>query len=508
MFEDVSFDNGIQFSNYGAVNVDFYELGINNSSGIHSGTYNIDGGELSGTAQLSFTGPTFNVTGNVTLTSLKFEGSTNQTLTGGGTIQNMHMQNASGITLGSDITVTNNITFSNGVIDAGTYTLICGPSISIANGPSSWVNGKMQHTYTADETKIFQVGDASNFAGVTLHTNSLTSSGDITVNTLPGDHPNIATSGIDNNQSVNRNWHIENNGTVFADCWALFDWQAGDVDGGADFNNFIIAKYDDPTWTTLTTGPPNATFITAFGITSFSDFQIGEPVSVAPVPYRTVASGNWNTTSNWEIFDGSSWIVASTPPNAANSDGITVRTGHNMFAGSSINIDQTIIEAGASLGTSESTIDVEAGAGTDLEVNGDLYINTGSLAIASGALVTIANGGALESDFANFYGPGTLGLETGSTWSENSNSSDFDISDDLVINNQGSISINTTGIFNINDNSVINNYGSLTFGSSTTVATDLAGKITNNAIGTITKEDASTTTINDLVVWKTMVTLL
>ncbi|MBC8045413.1 MAG: hypothetical protein H7Y00_01315, partial [Fimbriimonadaceae bacterium] len=144
----IGISSDVVFNNHGSVQIESVStLDVANSNGVHDGTYDVDG-TLSGAADVSFTGPTFSVSGTVSLTNLQFNGSTNQTLTGGGTIQNMQMYNSAGLTLGSDITVEGNMIFNAGIIDANGFTFICGAASSLAINSSSWVYGKLRHTFT------------------------------------------------------------------------------------------------------------------------------------------------------------------------------------------------------------------------------------------------------------------------------------------------------------------------------------------------------------------------
>jgi hypothetical protein len=74
--------------------------------------------------------------------------------------------------------------------------------------------------------------------------------------------------------------------------------------------------------------------------------------------YRTVQSGNWTTLANWEQYNGSSWVAATSYPGQISSNAclnplVTIQTGHQMEipTGSSINIPNLKIE-----GTGKLTI--------------------------------------------------------------------------------------------------------------------------------------------------------
>lgn len=79
--------------------------------------------------------------------------------------------------------------------------------------------------------------------------------------------------------------------------------------------------------------------------------------------YRSKQSGNWATAANWEQYNGSTWVAATSYPgevsNACSSPMVTLQTGHQMEiqSGSNITIPKlkcegtgkTIVSAGAKL---------------------------------------------------------------------------------------------------------------------------------------------------------------
>ena len=102
----------------------------------------------------------------------------------------------------------------------------------------------------------------------------VTGAGDLTVSEAAGDHASLATSTLDNNFSVNRNWTITNAGTVANHYDVTLNWVAGDLDPGVVTSQLLVGKYDAPNWTLPTVSNPTATSIQAAGITSFSDLAV------------------------------------------------------------------------------------------------------------------------------------------------------------------------------------------------------------------------------------------
>ncbi|HCV43173.1 MAG TPA: hypothetical protein DGH68_06790, partial [Bacteroidetes bacterium] len=70
------------------------------------------------------------------------------------------------------------------------------------------------------------------------------------------DHGSIGSSTLDAAKSVNVNWSLTKDGTLaFNNYSIVFNFNnPADLDGGTNTSNFIVGKYNDPSWTYPTVG--------------------------------------------------------------------------------------------------------------------------------------------------------------------------------------------------------------------------------------------------------------
>src|SRR5262245_34720638 len=84
--------------------------------------------------------------------------------------------------------------------------------------------------------------------------------------------------------------------------------------------------------------------------------------------FRSIASGNWNSTAVWERYNGSSWVSTVFPTNTA-CNVVTVPSPHIVTNTAALTIDQVVIESGATLRITNGLI-VANGTGIDMDVFG------------------------------------------------------------------------------------------------------------------------------------------
>jgi len=129
--------------------------------------------------------------------------------------------------------------------------------------------------------------------------------------------------------------------------------------------------------------------------------------------YRSRATGTWATASNWDTYNGSAWVVASTAPSSA-SGVITILASHTITIGTAATIDQVVVQAGGQLNLSPSgnnSITIADGAGTDITVFGKLMFTSGSL--TRNGTISFESGSEYEQT------KGTEPIPT-ATWNSNS----------------------------------------------------------------------------------------
>ena len=215
---------------------------------------------------------------NKTLTNLTVEfAGTSAQGNGANTFGGLKINNSSGLTLSGNATVNATLTLASGNITTGPNKVIISSTGTVSRTSGHVVGNLQKNVATGATSLTFEVGDASNYTPVTVSFASVSSAGDLIASTTSGDHPNIGTSNILASKSVNRYWTLTNSGIVFTTYSATFNFAAGDLDGGANTAALIVGKYTSGAWSYPTVGTRTANSTQATGLSSFSDFQLGEP---------------------------------------------------------------------------------------------------------------------------------------------------------------------------------------------------------------------------------------
>ncbi len=281
------------------------------------------------------------------------------------------------LSIAGDTTVNTTLILGTNIFTANTNKIIisAGATLSRITG---FINGNLQkHIGVGTSSNLFEVGTGADYTPLLLDFNAVIIPGDIVAYSTASDHSQIATADLFPNKTANRFYAVTNNGVSFTTYDATFTFVPTDVDVGANTANFVLGKFDSGVWSRPKMGAVTPTSVSGTELTSFGDFQIGEPDVVSTILVDTAHLDGAFTTG--EVIDitvrytGSVTVSGGTPSLLLNTGG----TAYYM-SGS---------------GTSTLTFRYTALSG---EYNADLdYMSVGALSL-NGA--TIKNTGGGDTD--------------------------------------------------------------------------------------------------------------
>ncbi len=269
-------------------------------------------------------------------------GTTNHVLTGAGAFENLELSDTNSAVLNAtNLVINGTLTLATGTIVTGTNRVIVATAgtVSRTNGH---VAGSLQKSMTSTLTnRVFEIGDASIYAPVTVILTNVTVAGTLTASTTAGDHPAITNSGLSATRSVNRYWSLTNSGITFNNSSAVFQFAASDIDAGADPSTFLVAKRTGGTWTLPTVGTKTSTNIQTLGLTSFGDFQVGQstnlPVITTQPQSQSVTVGQnvtFTATAEGAATLAYQWRFNGTNLSGATSTNLVITNVQSSHAGS------------------------------------------------------------------------------------------------------------------------------------------------------------------------------
>ncbi len=225
------------------------------------------------------------------------------------TLNNLTLNRPGGLNLHGNITINNLLTLTSGNITTGENEVVIRPAGSISRTNGHIIGNLKKYVPAGAASRTFEIGDASNYTPVYVEFGNVSIAGNLTASTTIGTHPNISTAAFTNNKILNRYYSLTNDGIIFSSYSATFNFVSGDILNGADWNKFEVKKYDGANWSSTTIGTRTTTSTQAIGLTSFSDFAIGESYLPLPAPTNlqvvTVLNNqislNWTDNANDEL---------------------------------------------------------------------------------------------------------------------------------------------------------------------------------------------------------------
>ncbi len=312
-----------------------------NLTGPTSGTHTINGNIAVNGGTLSFTpatAATINLKGNLSVASgatlgfnptvtgnLNFSGTSAQTISNAGTInaltalQTLTVANTNGVTLSSGT-----LPLGAGSITTGANTFAVASAATLTR-TTGYVIGNLKKTFAAAGSKTFEVGTANGYSPITANATAGTFPADLTISATQAAQPSMPAG-----KSILRYWTLTAT-ALTADL--TFQYLAGDVQGIEA--NYTIYRVSGgvPTPFPASVITPASHSATLVGVSSFSDWTVGEAPDTTPPSVISVAvpaDGTYGTGQNlnFTINFSENVIVAGGPVRIP----ITLNTGGTVFA--------------------------------------------------------------------------------------------------------------------------------------------------------------------------------
>lgn len=319
-----------------------------------------------------------------------------------------------------DINNPGNINFTNnGFFYIGNNNLSIGSGSAINGAPFS--TGKMFVTngtghlirnYTSAGAGIpftWPIGDTTGiieYTPVTVNSISTSTAGSFGFGVTDDVHPNISPV----TSYTSRYWNYYTSGGTFSWGNAAFTYTSDDIVNGPE-GLFRGSNWDggSSSWTVHNSSSAASNILTISSGPSSVNLFNGNDITAraaGPVYYRSAAAGpnDWSNITSWQVSTDPLFVSPApvTPlyePNATNSGGITIRSGHTINLNSTATADELTIAAAGILNiNSGALLDVNDGTGTDVSINGTLNNNTGgTITTNAGSLVSVLSGGYFKN---------------------------------------------------------------------------------------------------------------
>jgi len=276
------------------------------------------------------------------LCNITFNGSVAQAFGGGGTttFNAVTLNNAAGVTFNQSATINAALTFTNGRLTTGANVVTIAATGSVSGAATNrYVIGNLaRNVAVGASTVAFDVGGtaANAYTPVSVAFTGVSTAGFYQVSTTDGEHPQIASSGLDGTRSVNRYWTLTNTSVVFSTTMGslgyaspTFNFLAGDLDGGAATASFEIARRSGGTWYVADPGTRTGTSTQTQYVTNAGEFAIGNyAASTRVAEYRM------------DVCSGAAASGTDSGPNGLNGTvvgGVTLLSPGRLCTGSSFN---------------------------------------------------------------------------------------------------------------------------------------------------------------------------
>lgn len=195
---------------------------------------------------------------------------------------NLSINNANGLNLEINSTVSNTLTFISGKISTGSNFLSigCPGKAGTVTGTSTtcYINGNLKQ-YVPDisnPTIKFDIGDVANYIPLLVtFSGNLTGSGYIEASTSNNIPP--VEAGLSQTRYIKREWHLTNFNVLGITSYKpVFSFVGVDKTGDLNLSSVIVRKISDKGWENISSACASTT-IQCTGLTRYGNFYAGEP---------------------------------------------------------------------------------------------------------------------------------------------------------------------------------------------------------------------------------------
>ncbi len=159
--------------------------------------------------------------------------------------------------------------------------------------------------------------------------------------------------------------------------------------------------------------------------------------------YRSANSGNWNSLSTWQRFNGATFVNATTIPNAVNSAKIRIQNTHTVTIDAGVSGESVIVEAGGILITNATLSINQLNSSLGLTLNGKMVMS------GSGSIQAFGSSANMQVNDSLIINKGTIAVSTEITFNGvvlKQSSEVLDFNTFITVNNFGIFLWNGGGI--------------------------------------------------------------
>lgn len=330
-------------------------------------------------------------------------------------------------TLSSPLTVTT-LTLTNGSLEIAANDLTITAAGSVTGATSSkYIKttgaGLVRKLFTAPGSFTFPIGRGSYTPGlVNITSGSFATGAELSMNVVNTLHPNNNAGAA--TIRLNRYWNTASSGITAYTASLSFNYINGEFTGAGSEANMKGAGLAGATWATSAFVDAVANTFTIPTISNiravYTAGDIFSPAVSTDYYQTTAAATTWSNPLSWETSPTGvgPWTPAVTAPDAT-ANTITIRPGHSVSIGSTVNYDQLVINGTLTIDAG-AAVTINDGPSVDMAISGtgmmqilknDTYANT--ITQAAAASVSVASPTVIGGGKIMVGNGGTLGSATG-----------------------------------------------------------------------------------------------